>query len=93
LNDCQAKKIQAVNIVHDHFDPWVGDFQMSTLSRVQEVEQQFDHLAQSGAYAKALDLVTKEQHIFPESAQKVVFPGVYGWLAALKTKGWLYGCC
>jgi predicted esterase len=46
---------------------------MSDLSRIEEVEQQFDHLAQTGAYAEALDLVTREAHIFPEHAQKVVY--------------------
>jgi predicted esterase len=46
---------------------------MSNLSRAQEVEQQFHHLAQSGAYTEALDLVTREAHVFPEYAQKVVY--------------------
>lgn len=46
---------------------------MSHLARVEEVEQQFDHLAQVGAYAEALDLVTREAHLFPEYAQKVVY--------------------
>jgi predicted esterase len=46
---------------------------MSNLSRAQEVEQQFHHLAQSADYAKALDLVTREAQHFPEYAQKVVF--------------------
>lgn len=59
---------------------------MSTLSRVQEVEQQFDHLAQSGAFAEALDLVTREQHIFPESAQKVVFSWRIWMACCLKDK-------
>jgi hypothetical protein len=38
---------------------------MSDLSRMEEVEQQFDHLAQVGAYAEALDLVTREAYVFP----------------------------
>jgi hypothetical protein len=46
---------------------------MSNLSRAQEVELQFHHLAQSGAYAEALDLVTREAHVFSEHAQKVVY--------------------
>lgn len=46
---------------------------MTDLSRMEEVEQQFDHLAQVGAYAEALDLVTREAHIFPEYAQKVIY--------------------
>jgi predicted esterase len=46
---------------------------MSNLSRVEEVEQQFDHLAQSGAYAEALALVTREAHLFPEYSQNVVY--------------------
>jgi predicted esterase len=46
---------------------------MSEISREEEVEQQFDHLFQTGAYSEALDLVTREAHIFPESAQKVVY--------------------
>ena len=46
---------------------------MDDLSRAQEVEQQFHHLVQSCAYAEALDLVTREAHIFSEHAQKVVY--------------------
>jgi len=46
---------------------------MGDLSRAQEVEQQFHHLAQSGDYAEALDLVTGEANAFPEHAQKVVY--------------------
>ena len=52
---------------------------MSNLSRVEEVEQEYDHLAQSGAYAEALDLVTREAHLFPEYAQKVI----YAWRMAM----------
>jgi len=40
---------------------------------MEEVEQQYDHLAQAGAYAEALDLVTREAHIFPDYAQKVIY--------------------
>jgi len=32
---------------------------------MEEVEQQFDHLAQAGVYAEALDLITREAHVFP----------------------------
>jgi A/B hydrolase-like, N-terminal domain len=46
---------------------------MSDLSREEEVEQQYDHLYQIGAYAEALELVTREAHIFPEYAQKVIY--------------------
>ena len=43
------------------------------LPRDKEVEQQFDHLYQAGSFAEALDLATREAHIFPEHAQKVVY--------------------
>jgi hypothetical protein len=43
---------------------------MSDLSRMEEVEQQFDHLAQVGAYAEVLDRVTREAHIFPLGEQQ-----------------------
>lgn len=46
---------------------------MSDLSRPEEVEQQFHHLVQDGAYAEAFDLVTREAHVFPEYAQKVIY--------------------
>lgn len=46
---------------------------MSHLSKAEEIEQQFDQLAQSGAYAQALDLVTRNAHYFPDYAQKVVY--------------------
>jgi predicted esterase len=46
---------------------------MSNLSRAQEAEQQFHHLVESGAYADALDLITREAHVFSEHAQKVVY--------------------
>lgn len=46
---------------------------MSDTSRAEEVEQQFHHLFQTGAYAEALELVTREAHVFPEYAQKVVY--------------------
>lgn len=46
---------------------------MSKLSRMQEVEQEFDKLSASGAYAEALDLVTREAHIFPDYSQKVIY--------------------
>lgn len=47
--------------------------QMSNLSRSQEIEQQFHHLVQSGSYAEALELVTREAHVFSEHSQKVVY--------------------
>ena len=46
---------------------------MSDRTREEEVEQEFDRLFQTGAYAEALDLVTREAHIFPEYAQKVIY--------------------
>lgn len=46
---------------------------MNTLSRAQEVEQQFHDLVQSGNYAEALDLITREAHVFSDHAQKVVY--------------------
>lgn len=46
---------------------------MNNLSRAHEVEQEFHHLVQAEAYAEALDLITREAHIFSESAQKVVY--------------------
>ena len=46
---------------------------MSNTSKLEEIEQQFDHLAQAGAYAEALELVTREAHLFPDYAQKVVY--------------------
>jgi len=46
---------------------------MSNLSRAHEVEQQFHHLNQAGAYAEALELVTREASVFPDYAQKVVY--------------------
>lgn len=46
---------------------------MSNLPRAQEVEQLFHHLVQSGAYAEALDLVTREANVFSGHAQKVVY--------------------
>jgi len=46
---------------------------MSNSSRLEEIEQQFDHLAQAGAYAEALELITREAHLFPDYAQKVVY--------------------
>jgi hypothetical protein len=46
---------------------------MDDISRAQEIEQQFHHLVQAGAYAEALDLITREAHSFSEHAQKVVY--------------------
>jgi hypothetical protein len=46
---------------------------MSEMSRVEEVEQQYHHLYQTSAYAEALELATREAHIFPEYAQKVLY--------------------
>jgi predicted esterase len=46
---------------------------MDNASRAFEVEQQYHHLYQIGAYAEGLELVTREAHVFPEHAQKVVY--------------------
>jgi predicted esterase len=46
---------------------------MSNLSKLEEVEQQFDHLVEVGAYGEALELVTREAHLFPDYSQKVVY--------------------
>jgi predicted esterase len=46
---------------------------MSDRTREEEVEQEYDHLFQTGAYAEALELVTREAHIFSEDAQKVIY--------------------
>jgi predicted esterase len=46
---------------------------MNDMSRMEEVEQQYHHLFSVGAYAEALELSTREAHIFPEYAQKVIY--------------------
>ncbi len=46
---------------------------MGTLLTTEEIEQQFHHLAQGGAYDKALELITREAHLFPAYSQKVVY--------------------
>lgn len=46
---------------------------MDNVSRMEEVEQEFDHLFQTGAFAQALDLATRQAHIFPEYSQKVIY--------------------
>ncbi len=46
---------------------------MSNLSRLEEIEQEFHRLSQEGAYAVALDLATREAHLFPDYAQQVVY--------------------
>jgi len=46
---------------------------MTQLDPAFEIEEQYHHLAASGAYAEALDLVTRNAHLFPEYAQKVIF--------------------
>jgi predicted esterase len=46
---------------------------MSNLSKLEEVEQRFDHLVETGAYAEALELITREAHLFPDYSQKVVY--------------------
>jgi hypothetical protein len=38
-----------------------------------DVEQEYDHLYQAGAYTAALELATREAHVFPEYAQKVIY--------------------
>ncbi len=59
---------------------------MSTLSKLQEIEQQYDHLVQSGAYADALDLATREAHLFPEYSQKVIYSWRMDMACRLKNK-------
>lgn len=46
---------------------------MDDLSRQEEVEQGYHSLVQEGRYAEALDLATREAHIFPKHSQKVIF--------------------
>ncbi|MCI0393877.1 MAG: alpha/beta fold hydrolase [Chloroflexi bacterium] len=45
---------------------------MSNLT-VKEIEQEYHHLAQAGAYEQALALATREAHQFPEHAQRIVY--------------------
>ena len=45
---------------------------MSEISRLEEIEQQYDHLVQAGAYAEALELINREGHLFPDYSQKVI---------------------
>ena len=59
---------------------------MSTLSKVQEIEQQYDHLVQAGAYAEALELATREAHQFPEYSQKVIYSWRMDMACRLKNK-------
>ncbi|MHB8089554.1 MAG: alpha/beta hydrolase [Anaerolineaceae bacterium] len=59
---------------------------MPILSKAQEVEQRFHQLAQSGSYAEALDLATRESHRFPEHAQKVVYAWRFTMACRLKNK-------
>ena len=40
---------------------------------IAEIEQEYDRLAAAGAYAEALELVTREAHRFPDYAQPVVY--------------------
>ena len=46
---------------------------MDFRSRAEQVEQDYDRLAAAGACREALDLVTREAHVFPEYAQKTVY--------------------
>lgn len=46
---------------------------MENIDKQEEVEQQFHQLFQDGAFAQALDLATREAHIFPEYSQKVIY--------------------
>lgn len=46
---------------------------MSEESRLQEIEQQYDHLVQAGDYAEALELIDREGHLFPDYSQKVIY--------------------
>lgn len=59
---------------------------MNNLPRTEEVEQQFDHLFQAGAYAEALELATREANIFPEYAQKVIYSWRMNCACRLKDK-------
>lgn len=59
---------------------------MDNLPRTEEVEQQYHHLYQIGAYAEALELVTREAHIFPEYAQKVIYSWRMNCALGLKDK-------
>ena len=45
---------------------------MSGIS-IGEVEEQYHRLSQAGRYAQALDLVTREAHLFPAHSQRVVY--------------------
>lgn len=46
---------------------------MGTIPNTEKIEQQFHHLAQAGKYTEALELVTREAHLFPDYSQKVVY--------------------
>ncbi|MGA2505371.1 MAG: hypothetical protein ABSG01_14910 [Anaerolineales bacterium] len=46
---------------------------MNKLPRTEGVEQQFHSLYQAGSYTEALELVTREVHLFPEYSQKVIY--------------------
>jgi len=59
---------------------------MSTRSKLEEIEQQYDHLVASGAYAEALDLATREAHLFPEYSQKVIYSWRMDMACRLKNK-------
>jgi predicted esterase len=59
---------------------------MNNLPRTEEVEQQFHHLFQTCAYAEALELVTREAHVFPEYAQKVIYSWRMNCACRLKDK-------
>jgi predicted esterase len=61
-------------------------FIMNTRSKAEEVEQQYDHLVQAGAYAEALELATREAHVFPEHAQKVIYSWRMDMACRLKNK-------
>ena len=59
---------------------------MDNTTQMREVEQQYHQLYQDGAYADALDLATRQAHIFPEHAQKVIYAWRMNCACGLKDK-------
>ncbi len=57
---------------------------MIPLPRIEEIEQQFHHLYHAGSYAETLELLTREGHLFPEYAQKVIYAWRMGCACGLK---------
>ena len=46
---------------------------MDNLDQITEIEQQYHQLVSDGAYAQALELVTRTAHLFPDYSQKIVY--------------------